>query len=88
MDQQQIKQTLVQLHRDLEAGGQPDPELRRLIETLAQDIHSKLDTPDAGQTDATLEDQARSLSAQFAAKHPYLESTLRDLMDGLGKMGI
>lgn len=88
MDHQQIKATLAQLHRELEAGGQPDPELRALIETLAQDVHRKLDAPQESPSEDTLEDRARSMSAQFAAKHPYLESTLRDLMDGLGKIGI
>ncbi|MDE2594110.1 MAG: DUF4404 family protein [Burkholderiales bacterium] len=92
MDTQQIKQTLKQLHADLEAGGHPDPELRAILQTLAQDIHRTLEQP-AGQAQAntegdTLEDRAREVSAKFAAEHPYLESTLRDLMDGLGKIGI
>ena len=90
MDTQQIKQTLKQLHTDLEAGGRPDPELRAILQTLAQDIHRTLEQP-AGQAPAegdTLEDRAREVSAKFAAEHPYLESTLRDLMDGLGKIGI
>lgn len=91
MDTQHIKQTLKQLHADLEAGGRPDPELRTILQTLAQDINRTLDqTP--GQADVsegdTLEDRAREVSAKFAAEHPYLESTLRDLMDGLGKIGI
>lgn len=89
MDTQKVKQTLKQLHAELEAGGRPDPELRDILQTLAQDIHRALDqtaTPAAG--DDTLEGRAREVSAKFAAQHPYLESTLRDLMDGLGKIGI
>lgn len=90
MDNQKIKQTLQQLHADLEAGGRPDPELRTLLQTLAQDIHQALDSdkPAPQGDDDTLEDRAREISAKFAAQHPYLEATLRDLMDGLGKIGI
>lgn len=92
MDTQQIKQTLKQLHADLEAGGRPDPELRAILQTLAQDINHTLDqtnTPAVATAEGdTLEDRAREVSAKFAAEHPYLESTLRDLMDGLGKIGI
>ncbi len=92
MDTQQIKQTLKQLHADLEAGGRPDPELRAILQTLAQDINRTLDqTPGqapANTDEDSLEDRAREVSAKFAAEHPYLESTLRDLMDGLGKIGI
>ncbi|MGE5450556.1 MAG: DUF4404 family protein [Acidobacteriota bacterium] len=91
MDTQQIKQTLQQLHADLEAGGRPDPELRSILQTLAQDIHRTLDqTPDTATPSEgdSLEDRAREVSARFAVEHPYLASTLRDLMDGLGKIGI
>lgn len=89
MDTQKIKQTLQQLHAQLEAGDRPDPELRALLQTLAQDIHQALDTDKpATEEDDTLEDRAREISAKFAAQHPYLEATLRDLMDGLGKIGI
>lgn len=93
MDKQQIKQTLQQLHADLDAGGRPDPELRSILQSLAQDIHRALDqtssTPqNAPQVEGSLEDRAREVSARFASQHPYLEATLRDLMDGLGKIGI
>lgn len=89
MDTQQIKQTLKQLHADLEAGGRPDPELRAILQTLAQDINQALDqTPPQSEDSDSLQARAREVSAKFAAEHPYLESTLRDLMDGLGKIGI
>ncbi|HEX5312441.1 DUF4404 family protein [Aquabacterium sp.] len=89
MDNQKIKQTLEQLHAELEAGQRPDPELRAILQTLAQDIHRALEQPATAPTDeGSLEDRARDVSAKFAAQHPYLEATLRDLMDGLGKIGI
>ncbi|HET8869005.1 MAG TPA: DUF4404 family protein [Aquabacterium sp.] len=89
MDNQKIKETLQQLHTALESGSRPDPELRTLLQTLAQDIHRALEAPTpTAQGEDTLEDRAREISAKFAAQHPYLEATLRDLMDGLGKIGI
>lgn len=90
MDNAKLKETLQQLHAELEAGGKPDPELKAILQTLAQDIHQALDKtePSGAAATDTLEDRARAVTAEFAAKHPYLESTLRDLMDGLGKIGI
>ncbi len=89
MDTTNLKTTLSQLHRELASGGKLDPELQQLIQTLDQDIQATLakSAPPA-EAESTLSDRAQAIDARFSAEHPYLSSTLRDLMDTLGKMGI
>ncbi|MES2088918.1 MAG: DUF4404 family protein [Pseudomonadota bacterium] len=89
MDTNNLKATLLQLHRDLESGGKLDPELQQLLKTLDQDIQATLAKSDAAAgMEATLSERAQVIDARFSTEHPYLSSTLRDLMDTLGKMGI
>lgn len=89
MDTNNLKAALAQLHRDLEAGGKLDPELQQLIQTLDRDIQSAVASKEP-QDDlvASLNERTQAIDARFSADHPYLSSTLRDVMDTLGKMGI
>lgn len=82
MDLDTIKATLRQLHQEIETGGKLDPELVSLLQTLEEDLHK------ARPAEDSLTERAQSISARFSADHPYLASTLRDLADALGKMGI
>ena len=90
MDTKKLKATLLQLQAELESGGKLDPELQQLLKTLDQDIQMALANNEAAAEpeEATLSDRAQAIEARFSAEHPYLSTTLRDLMDTLGKMGI
>lgn len=90
MNHDELKQALEKLHRDLDAGGTVDPQLRALLQTLDADIQGALRRSDAAssESDSDLSEQVRSLSAKFAADHPFLDNALRNLMDTLAKMGI
>lgn len=88
MDLEAAKTALRQLHQDLAAGGQPDAELATLLRTLENDLHRFAATraePPGGQS---ISERAQALSARFNAEYPTLSSTLNDLADKLGKMGI
>lgn len=84
-----LKNTLISLHANLSATEKVDPELIALLQVLDSDIHSLLgkSAPDSEQA-ANLAERAQAYAAQFAAQHPNIEATLRELSDVLGKMGI
>lgn len=93
MDTQAIKDALQQLRRHIDAGGPIDTELRQLLTGLDQDIHQIIQRSEAGhpaaeEHESGLVERAQEVSAQLAAEHPVLESTMRQLADALGKMGI
>lgn len=99
MDKQELASLLARLQRELESGRAIDEQLRQSLQALDQDIQKVLtqemmaeasDATAAGGApqDPSLNERAQELEARFAAEHPYLASTLRDVMDQLGKMGI
>ena len=91
MDRQELASLLARLQRELESGQAIDDQLRQSLQALDQDIQkvlAKKDTASTAQEDASLNERAQQLEARFASEHPYLASTLRDVMDTLGKMGI
>lgn len=91
MDKQELASLLKKLQAELESGQPVDPSLRQSLQTLDQDIQKVLTqgSPEPGEhEEGSLNERAQEIEARFAAEHPYLASTLRDVMDTLGKMGI
>jgi len=91
MDKQELAALLKKLQAELESGQPVDGQLKQQLQALDQDIQKVLaqDSPQAQSTDeASLGERATEIEARFASEHPYLASTLRDVMDTLGKMGI
>lgn len=89
MDTNNLKAALAQLQRELESGGKLDPELLQQLKELDHDIHAVLAASEP-QDDlvSSLNERTQAIDARFSAEHPYLSTTLRDVMDTLGKMGI
>ena len=85
-----LKETLRQLHATLAHHGPVDEELQSLLRQLDADIKQILDQPreEEGTTTYGLAERTQEITAQFAAKHPALEPTLRELTRILGNMGI
>jgi hypothetical protein len=94
MEKQELASLLKRLQAELESGKPVDASLRQSLHTLDQDIQQVLQQssmPPATALDSdepTLNARAQELEARFAVEHPYLASTLRQVMDTLGKMGI
>ena len=91
MEKQELASLLKKLQTELESGQVIDDGLRQSLQALDQDIQKVLgqgSTPSLSADDGSLGERAQELEAKFAAEHPYLASTLRDVMDTLGKMGI
>ena len=90
MKKENLKHLLSQLHEGLHQSQEIDDEVKSLLQTLNQDIDTVLshdDTPD-DPIYAALGERAQELSANFAARHPHVEASLRELADMLGKMGV
>jgi len=88
-----LKASLKNLHNALAHHGPVDEELQELLLQLEGDIKQLLEqraSGDEGEESTTygLAERSQEISAQFAAKHPTLEPTLRELTRILGNMGI
>jgi len=91
MDKQELAALLKKLQAELESGQSVDDQLKQQLQALDQDIQKVLaqGSPLVREADeASLGERATEIEARFASEHPYLASTLRDVMDTLGKMGI
>ena len=62
-----------------------DPEARRLLATVAEDIEQALENDDAS---SVAPEPVEALAVRFEADHPSLAGVLRQIMDTLGKAGI
>ncbi|AKU23403.1 DUF4404 family protein [Massilia sp. MB5] len=87
-----LKEQLKTLHAQLHQTGPIDEELLDLLQQLDGDIKSLLEQGAAAEPASTttygLAERTQELTARFAAQHPALEPTLRELGRILGNMGI
>ncbi|WP_338846668.1 DUF4404 family protein [Massilia sp. W12] len=91
MQEEQLKQTLRELHQQLSQTEQLDGELQRLLGVLNDDIEELLEREEEREADENsfgLTRRSQELTAQFAAQHPKLEPVLRELSRLLSNMGI
>lgn len=91
MDKQELASLLKKLQAELESGQAMDDSLKQDLQALDKDIQKVLGQTSpgvVGDEEASLNERAQELEARFSTDHPYLASTLRDVMDTLGKMGI
>jgi len=81
-----VRAILAQLHKELQRAEDVDIEAREILQNLNQDV-DRLEG--AGSTEIeSLADRAKALESRFAARHPVLEQTARELADAIAKMGI
>lgn len=89
MEKENLKIAVSKLHESLSGMDNVDPELKRLLQTLDEDIRLTLIRQElASEDELSLRDKALQLAVRFEAEHPVLESTLREIADMLGKIGI
>lgn len=81
-----IRAVLAQLHKELQRAEDVDIEARKIL----QDLHRDVDQlEEAGGTEiGSIVNRARELESRFAANHPVLEQTARELADAIAKMGV
>lgn len=100
MEQEQLKATLGDLHRELSAHTAVDPEVRTLLRQLSADIDTLLASPSTTGGDAaasstvpatdrqTTLDNVLSLASEFEESHPQLATALGRVADALSRLGI
>ena len=81
-----IRAFLAQLSRELQRAEDVDIEARKILQDLHRDVE-KLEESDSTQIKSVL-DRVKALESRFAATHPVLERTARELADAIAKMGI
>jgi len=87
MQKEALKESLHRLHVELESADQLDAELAGLIQQLDADIHRLLQDK-ADEIPGSFADRVDAMAADFAARHPRLESILREIGETLARMGI
>ena len=81
-----IRAFLAQLGKELQRDEDVDKEAHQILKTLNSDA-DRLE--ESGGTDVeSMLDRVKELESKFAANHPVLEQTARELADALAKMGI
>jgi chromosome segregation ATPase len=89
MDIDQLKSSIRELHADLENTGEADPELKRLLKDLDDDLHRLLAARAEVERDQSgLQERLESLAADFDTQHPKLAAALRELGVALARVGI
>jgi thiamine kinase-like enzyme len=81
-----IRAFLAQLSKELQRAEDVDIEAREILQELHRDVE-QLEESDSTQIKSVL-DRVKALESRFAATHPVLERTARELADAIAKMGI
>lgn len=88
MSEQNIKDLLVQLQKELEKARTVDPETLDLVRELDDDIHRLVDPEsDLNDFDSVI-DRANAIETRFAVDHPTAERFLREIINALSRVGI
>jgi len=86
MDEKKLHELLTELNDELEQIDQVDPETRKLVKDLDEDINRLLE---GNETDVEgVVDRAHSVQTRFALEHPVAERFLREIIDVLSRVGI
>lgn len=81
------RETLEQLHRELEAALANNDTTQARLDSLKADIKRALDQLE-GDEDETLVEQLRESVAELEAEHPTLTATISAAIDILSSAGI
>ena len=81
-----IRAFLAQLSKELQRTEDVDIEAREILQELHGDVE-QLEESDSTQIQSVF-DRVKALESRFAATHPVLERTARELADAIAKMGI
>ena len=88
MSTQDLQTLLRQLHAELGRAEALDPESRRLLDVVVDDIR-RVGSADARSADThATPGGLEALAVRFEADHPSMAIALRRLADVLGKAGI
>ncbi len=81
-----LEETLKNLHEQLAAEKQLDPDQVAMLRSAAEEIEQTLDRADVSS--AGLAQEMQTKSASFSETHPMLAQTIGRIADLLSQMGI
>lgn len=87
MDKNRLQQLLTDLHRELSGATAVDPESRRMLDQVLNDIR-QLSPPAAAESGGSARAQIEEAALRLEAEHPRLATALGQLGDTLAKLGI
>ena len=89
MPESRLRALLRELHQELEESptGTSDPEARRLLREVMDDIHDALERPEARNA-GSLAERANGMLVDLETSHPQVGFALKRLAKALGDMGI
>lgn len=92
MHTSELKALLRRVQHEVEAAPTLDAsvktQLAALDEAIQQALKRSATAGDADKSEPSLEDQALAIETKLATDHPMLVSSMRQMIDSLGKMGI
>jgi predicted component of type VI protein secretion system len=89
MNEASLRELLSRIHDRLRKAGSVDPESRKLLAEVMDDIDRVLRAEKGGSKKGERHaPRLETLAVQFEADHPALAQQLRQLADVLGKAGI
>lgn len=88
MSDQQLKDLLTRLHKELENTDKVDSETLELVRELDSEINRLVDSDSDSDEFENVMDRAKSVETRFAVDHPAAERFLREIIDSLAKVGI
>jgi hypothetical protein len=91
MQSSELKALLRRVQHEVDATPSLDASIKAQLAALDESIQQALKRPSTEEADGhepTLEDQALAIETKLAAVHPMLVSSMRQMIDSLGKMGI
>jgi hypothetical protein len=86
MKMKNVKEVFERFSKELRRLGDIDIEARDMVRDLQRDVE-QIEKSGSAEI-ASLLDRIRAIESRFAATHPALEKTARELADAIGKMGI
>ena len=94
--EEKLRQTLDDLHSELESAASVDAESRQRLRAAMERIQRVLDSSPGGDSDAADADasasgigaELREALARFEASHPRIARAVESLLDTLGQSGI
>lgn len=88
-EQQHLRQTLEQLHAELQRADALDDRSRELLRSVLDDIEDLLERAEkSGKRPESITERLRDAVGAFEETHPRLTEAIGGVVDALAKMGI
>jgi septal ring factor EnvC (AmiA/AmiB activator) len=88
MEQQQLREQLENLHRELEQVDTVDEKTAAVLSSLKEDIRKLEGRTPVGEEGENLAERMNDALDHFEEEHPRLSMLIQHVLDSLAKMGL